>query len=80
MVFCLQTEEREIDGHGVCRTYGIRCESGETCGDISTRREVVERLVDCFNRQQLSPVHMREAVEDFIQSGEWSAAPVEPQD
>lgn len=47
--------------------YGIRCADGqEHIPDISTRAELVERIVEALNRCEVSPLHFREIVEDLL--------------
>ena len=59
---------------GVRDTYGIAlCEqsAGEcvilaSAVDLTCDRAVAERLVETCNRLDLSPVHFREVIEDFL--------------
>ena len=58
------------------RTYGIglvQCEDGypvliETYADLSNRRIAVANLVRSCNRKHLDPLHLRDVVQDFIES------------
>lgn len=45
--------------------YGISCEA-TSIDDVSSDKEKVERLISQFNRFSLSPVHLRDAVEDYL--------------
>ncbi len=52
-------------------TYGIVASDSEGCkvcriDDISANGEAVFRLTELMNREQLSLVHFRDAVEDFL--------------
>lgn len=54
---------------GSYRAYGIRVEGGGefyVVHDISTRRQLVDRMVFLFNRCWLYPVHLREVIEDML--------------
>jgi hypothetical protein len=59
---------RQAD-YGWYTTYGIALvggENGPSLPDISPRRQFVEQMAALFNRLQLAPVHMRDAVEDML--------------
>ncbi len=64
----LVTAEKSLNGQNyVC--YGIRliCAGTEvTVEDLSLDREEVEELVALCNRLELSPVHFRDVIEDFL--------------
>ena len=55
-------------------TYGIACveeDNGHAelvaqISDISTNQEKMEELVKLCNKMQLSPIHLRDIVDDFI--------------
>ncbi len=51
--------------------YGVRCVAGwrtlETCRGISSNKSSVQRLVLSCNRLKLSPIHLADVVEDFIE-------------
>ena len=61
---------------GICCTYGIRCyhkgrgrwRQAAFVGDVSPSRAFVAGLARQFSRLQLSPVHLRDAVEDVLDS------------
>lgn len=64
---------QELDGVSYL-TYGIQC-LGNRAGrwvqmdaveDLSFQRDFVARLIERFNRLQLSPVHFRDAVLDCV--------------
>lgn len=48
-------------------TYGIKHQT-EDCFvcDISTDEYIVSHMCDVFNQNDLSPVHLKDAVEDFL--------------
>ena len=50
------------------RMYGIRGRGGVRVGRISTDFQEVNRLAECCNSAGLSPVHLRDVVEDFRRS------------
>lgn len=51
--------------------YGIRCVAGwrtvESCRGISSNKSSVQELVSLCNKLGLSPVHLADVVEDFIE-------------
>lgn len=55
-------------------TYGIQAkrrvlhgwEQIELIHDVTTDRKFADLLVNLFNRRQLSPVHLRDALEDML--------------
>ena len=62
--------EKSLDGRQY-RTYGIRLFYAGTevsVEDLSLNREVVEELVERCNRLQLSPIHFKDVLEDFLES------------
>ena len=54
--------------------YGVEVYRHDTSGctmidsipGITTRHEKIERLLDLLNRAQVSPIHFRDTVEDFL--------------
>lgn len=61
----LQTNDSEA-----IETYGITVyEHGDllfVIDDISLDKEKIDRLVECFNKERLSPSHLDEALENFL--------------
>ncbi len=55
---------------GFYKTYGITVFEGgkliRVVKDVSSDREKVERLVERFNAENLSPEHLNQAIEDFL--------------
>ena len=54
---------------GLYHTYGIKVEGymqTYILSDVSLRREAAEQMVSLFNRYQLSPLHLQDAVEDML--------------
>jgi len=50
-------------------TYGVQMKNGEHVDiihDISTCRQIVIHMAELFNRYQLSPVHLYDAVTDML--------------
>lgn len=47
------------------KTFGISCKGGRV-DDISFDRYAIATLVKLFNRYKLEPVHLENAVEDFL--------------
>ena len=51
-------------------SYGIMLSVDDTpirvIGDISCDRDEIERLTRVFNEEELDPVHLDQAVEDFL--------------
>lgn len=62
--------DTEIDGVGVCATYGIRFSCGKGCitdiRDVSTDRDTVSEIVRLLNRNAVSPIHAAEVIIDLI--------------
>ena len=62
--------DTEIDGVGVCATYGIRFSCGKDCitdiRDVSTDRDTVSEIVRQLNRNAVSPIHAAEVIIDLI--------------
>lgn len=58
----------EETDHGTA--YGICCrENGKdvlTIHDISPNRLTVEDMIEVFNNEKLSPIHLYDAVEDLL--------------
>ena len=55
---------------GSYRAFGITCKKAdgeEHIPDISTDRELVEAMISKFNRYHLSPIHLRDAIEEEIE-------------
>ena len=46
--------------------YGIRYDDECSVSDISTDKSAVEKLADDFNRYGLDPIHLYDAIEDFL--------------
>lgn len=55
---------------GCYTTYGIVAFKGEklirSIADISANKTVVERLIEKFNKYELDPCHLSQAVEDYL--------------
>ena len=59
---------------GKYRTYGIQAngkteegwEPVQVVHDVSTELQFAERLSDLFSLHQLSPIHLRDVVEDML--------------
>ena len=71
-------EELELEGIGRYTAFGVagfRVGDGQepVChvGDISTERSVAERLADLCNRNLLSPIHLLDVAQDFLDAGEF---------
>ena len=48
-------------------SYGIKC-GNVRIEDISTKKNTVERLVSMANQYDLSPIHLHDFVEDFVEN------------
>lgn len=59
-----------LEDVGEYRCYGIEVRKGELVleriRDIDTNREGVEKLCDLCNKRELSPIHFRDVVEDYL--------------
>ncbi len=58
-------EKKSFEGEE-CFVYGICFDDTDCVSDISTIKAAVEHLADLFNEHDLSPLHLRDAVEDFM--------------
>ena len=47
-------------------TYGIKCDE-VSVKDVSPNKEEVAELIDRLNKYGLSPCHLQDVIEDFIQ-------------
>ena len=52
------------DGNSIV-TYGITCDDREI-KDISTNRQKVENLINLCNKNNLSPMHLDDVIDDFL--------------
>lgn len=69
-VYELLMTENVLEERSYC-CYGIKlCYAGtEVCvEDLSLNKEAVEELIEKCNRLQLSPLHFRDVLEDFLES------------
>ena len=66
----LYTEHQYDRESGAYETYGISVYRGDSVirviGDISLDRVKLEALIESFNQERLSPVHLDEAIENFL--------------
>ena len=46
-------------------TYGIKCEN-QTINDVSCNIDVTRKIVNALNDNDVSNVHFRDVVEDFL--------------
>lgn len=53
-------------GIQVCQRQDQHCQFLSILHDISSKRAFVEELAALFTRQQLSPLHLKDAVEDLL--------------
>lgn len=52
---------------GMYLSYGVFCDmGGVTIEDISVNKGNVYELIDKINQLNLSPIHLKDVVEDFI--------------
>ena len=69
-------EDLKNEDFGAYTAYGIVVCSMENnqrkevlrVSDVSTDKEIVENLIDLFNKEQLEPVHIYDVIEDFLYS------------
>lgn len=68
--YILFTENKYSSGCGFYITYGIIVFEDNvhirTVKDISADKEKVKKLIDSFNENELSPIHLSQAVEEFL--------------
>lgn len=66
------TQVRQLydNTYGTYQSYGITVSRGgkiiREIVDISTDEEKVNALVELYNKEQLSPAHLDEAIESFL--------------
>lgn len=64
------SERRHDRENGEYEAFGVAAvESGEvvfSVGDITDDREKINALVTLFNEEELSPLHLENAIEDFL--------------
>ena len=63
-MYTITQDKKNIDG-AVKTTYGIKCDE-VSVKDVSPNKEVTE-LIDRLNQYGLSPCHLQDVIEDFIQ-------------
>lgn len=60
----------EIDGVGICDTYGIKFSCGNDCitdiRDVSTDPDTVREIVRLLNKNAVSPIHAAEVIIELI--------------
>ena len=64
-MYTILQEEKSVEGV-VKTTYGIKCEE-TAVNDVSPNKEEVAELIDRLNKYGLSPCHLQDVIEDFIQ-------------
>ncbi|MCH5209332.1 MAG: hypothetical protein J1F01_00020 [Oscillospiraceae bacterium] len=61
------TREKEVIESMEVVVYGIRYADTYTVHNVSTDKSAVENLVNDFNKYNLDPIHLYDAVEDFLE-------------
>ena len=64
-MYTITQDKKNIDG-AVKTTYGIKCEE-MAVKDVSPNNEEVTELIDRLNQYGLSPCHLQDVIDDFIQ-------------
>ena len=64
-MYTITQEEKSIEGVAKT-TYGIKCDE-VSVKDVSPNKEEVTELIDRLNQYGLSPCHLQDVIEDFIQ-------------
>ena len=64
-MYFLTESKVEVEGKWYT-TYGVGFEN-EVIDDISTDKESVQKFIDLINFHKLSPVHIYDAIYDFIE-------------
>lgn len=67
--YCVILEKCYQSDIGQYHTYGIRVTGSnyeEIIHDVSVCKETVAWMTELFNLHQLSPVHLKDAVEDLL--------------
>lgn len=69
-MYTITQDKKNIDG-AVKTTYGIKCDEVSvkdvSVKDVSPNKEEVTELIDRLNKYGLSPCHLQDVIEDFIQ-------------
>lgn len=60
------TEEKRAFENEEKRVYGIYYNDEYYVSDVSVNRSVVEELVEKYNKYNLDPIHLHDAIEDFL--------------
>ncbi|MCI8403795.1 MAG: hypothetical protein HFE49_02710 [Clostridia bacterium] len=60
------TEEKKTIENKNCLVYGIRYDDEYYVKDVSADKAKVKHLTEMYNRYGLSPTHLYEAVENFL--------------
>lgn len=76
MVICYEivSLEKQIEGHGRCQVFGLAAyEQGNQCSesaccieDISSDRQLVQRLYELVSLNEVHPVHLKDVILDAI--------------
>lgn len=61
------TEKKKIIDNKDCFVYGIQYNNVFYIQDISADRMIVEQLVHKYNKYNLQPIHLHDAIEDFLE-------------
>ncbi len=64
-MYIMTDEKKFIDGEEHI-VYGIYYDDKYKIADISTDKEKVGKMVDLFNKENLSPCHLHDVVYDMI--------------
>lgn len=64
-MYTITQDKKNIDGV-VKTTYGIKCDE-VSVKDVSPNKEEVTELIDRLNKYGLSPCHLQDVIDDFIQ-------------
>lgn len=64
-MYTITQEEKSIEGVAKT-TYGIKCDE-VSVKDVSPNKEDVTELIDRLNKYGLSPCHLQDVIDDFIQ-------------
>ena len=67
--YCLISENYIHIDLGEYHTYGIQVRGfnfSEILHDVSPCKDTVVRMTEFFNKYQLSPIHLKDAVEDML--------------
>jgi hypothetical protein len=69
VLYILTSINKTFEDIGIKEVYGIEIKSGgarEKIDDISANKKIVTSFLFVLNKEQCSPIHLMDVVEDFL--------------